>query len=136
MGIRASEREIAEFMAKHGVDANRVWEEGFEQRATIRPHPDINEKDFQAMVIAYAELRGWKVYHTYISIRSKAGYPDLTMVRRNDVDAGRVVFAELKKETGKVEKAQSEWIKALEQAGQEVYLWRPSSWAEIVSVLR
>lgn len=108
----------------------------FDFPATIRPAPDISEKDFQAMVITYAESRGWKVYHTYLSIRSKAGYPDLTMVRRNDVDSGRVVFAELKTEAGKVEKAQSEWLKALEQAGQEVYLWRPSNWPEIQRLLQ
>jgi hypothetical protein len=46
------------------------------------------------------------------------------------------LFAELKKETGKQTAKQREWANALSQAGQTVYLWRPSDWQTIVEVLK
>ena len=36
------------------------------------------------------------------------------------------IFAELKSETGQPTPEQYEWLEALAEAGQEVYLWRPS----------
>ena len=108
---------------------------------TITPGPsfyvrdDMTEKEFMSAVIKLAESKGWKVYHTHDSRRSQTGYPDLTMVRCNDVAGGRVIFAELKTETGKTTKAQDDWLRALEAAGQEVHLWRPSCWDGIVRLL-
>lgn len=112
------------------------------QTATVLSS-DISEKDFMAKVIAYAKSRGWKVYHTYRSDKSEPGYLDLTMVRGGTTHSAGdkitdygVVWAELKTETGKLTKAQKEWIKALEAADQEVHVWRPSDWPEIERVLR
>ena len=53
------------------------------------------EAQFQAVVIEYAELHGWRVYHTHDSRRSQPGFLDLTMVR-----PPRLIFAELKSEDG------------------------------------
>lgn len=66
-----------------------------------------------------------------ISRKSKAGLPDLILVRR-----GRCIFAELKTEKGKLRPAQADWVAELEAVeGVEVYVWRPSMWDTIAGVL-
>ena len=75
------------------------------------------------------DLTGWQWYHTGDSRKSNAGFPDLVMVRE------RVVYAELKKQSGKVSPEQQVWIDALRAAGEEVYVWRPSDWDEICKIL-
>lgn len=90
------------------------------------------ERQFQAAVLEYAELVGWRCYHTHDSRGSHAGYPDLTLVRDD-----RLAFCELKAETGRVRPAQVAWLAALERCGAcEVYLWRPGDWPTIEAVLR
>lgn len=86
----------------------------------------IKEKQFQAWVTQAAKLLGWKYFHPYDSRKSVPGYPDLTLVHAKQ---GRVIFAELKKQDGRVTKAQQEWLTDLQAAGQEAYVWRPSDWA-------
>jgi VRR-NUC domain-containing protein len=54
---------------------------------------------------------------------------DLTLVR------DRVVWVELKTETGKVSAAQREWLDALKAAGAEAYIWRPSDLERVGQVL-
>ena len=89
------------------------------------------EKQFQATVVAYAELHGWLVYHPYDSRRSAQGFPDLTMVRD-----GRLIFAELKRtEKDKPTDAQKRWLRELGDACP-AYVWRPADWPEIERVLR
>lgn len=97
----------------------------------------VSEKEFQAAVIRYAELRGYRVYHTHDSRRSAAGFPDLVLVKH-----GRLVFAELKTEKGRLSKAQEEWLDALGNVGDplcdhcaDVHVWRPSNWPVIEAVL-
>ena len=90
----------------------------------------VTEKQFQATVIEYAERLGYLVYHTYDSRRSQRGFPDLVMVKE-----GRLVMAELKRETGRTKPEQAEWLRLLRSAGVEAYIWRPSTWPEIESVL-
>lgn len=67
-----------------------------------------------------ARQLGWLVYHTWTSVHSAPGFPDLVLVR-----GPRVVFAELKGPKGKLTDKQQQWIDALRAAGQEVYVWRP-----------
>lgn len=93
--------------------------------------PRQTERSFQATVIKYAELMGWRYYHTHRSDRSPAGFPDLVLVRRP-----RVVFIELKAERGKVSDAQRAWIAELRACEQEAYIFRPQHWAEIERILR
>lgn len=96
----------------------------------------MSEKDFQAKVIAYAESRGWKVFHPYDSRKSTGeGYPDLTLVRATDVEAG-IVLAELKDETGKLSKKQEAWRDAIIASNTEWHLWRPSDWPMIQEILK
>lgn len=94
------------------------------------PEPEISEKEFDAKVVDYAERRGWLSYHTWNSRRSAKGFPDRVFVRE------RVVWAELKDESGAMSKEQREWRDALQRAGAEWYLWRPSDWSRIVEILQ
>ena len=83
----------------------------------------ITEAQFQKSVTLVAEEAGWFVYHDYDSRRSSPGFPDLTMVSED----GRIIFAELKSQKGRVKKEQQAWLDRLgENPGVEVYLWRPS----------
>lgn len=92
---------------------------------------DAAEAEFQARVEAHAAARGWLWYHTRDSRGSAEGFPDLVLVRGR-----RVVWAELKAAAGEPSAAQEGWLTALREAGQEVYLWRPHQWAEVVETLR
>ena len=56
----------------------------------------LSEKEFQHQVCQLARLCGWRIYHVHFSQRSEPGFPDLVLVRE------RVVYAELKSETGEV----------------------------------
>lgn len=99
------------------------------------PEPDAaqeyrDEKAFMAAVVKFARELGWSEYHTYNSRRSKSGWPDLVLVRGE-----RIVFVELKTETGRTTAAQDRWIELLTEAKQTVYVWRPSSWPQIKEVL-
>ena len=91
------------------------------------------EARFQSAVIALATLRGWKHYHTYDSRRSVAGFPDLVLVRRE-----QLIFAELKANDNSHPSAeQTEWLEALRRTGScEVFVWRPSDWDRIAEILQ
>ena len=90
----------------------------------------ITEKQFEAQVRQMAKMFGWLYYHTFLSKWSSAGFPDCVFVRE------RVIYAELKSETGQPTPEQYEWLEALADAGQEVYLWRPSDFDEVARILR
>ena len=100
----------------------------------------VSEKDFQRAVLDLAHTLGWKTMHFHDSRRQvkpgvfvgdtdAAGFPDLVLVRE------RVVYAEMKAESGRLSKAQLGWLEVLGYAGQEAYVWRPSSWEFIEHVL-
>lgn len=94
-------------------------------------HPDhaIPEKDFRQQVVDLARFTGWRVYWTWYSKNSPAGFPDLVLCRFH------VLYRELKTEKGRVTEAQKEWLSALSAAGQDAKVWRPSDWPEIESTL-
>lgn len=93
----------------------------------------VSERDFRQQVIDLAILLGFKVYFSWTSIHSPAGFPDLVLI---SPERKRVLFCELKSEKGKTTLAQDEWLKALADCGQTVYLWRPGDFDEIVKILR
>lgn len=100
---------------------------------TIRPEPKLpteSERQFQAAILEAAKVLRWRTYHTWSSMHSASGFPDLVLVRRP-----RVIFAELKSETGQVSEDQQAWIDDLRASGQRVFVWRPSDWDEIVEEL-
>ena len=96
----------------------------------------ITEKAFQGQVLEQADCLGWRHYHTFESRRSPAGFPDLVLVRR-----GRLIFAELKAEAGKLTAAQIDWyadLLAVQDAAPgvvDVRAWRPSEWESIDDTL-
>lgn len=96
----------------------------------LRTTLKMSEKQFQQQVVDMARALGWMAYHTHDSRRSQPGFPDLVLVRE------RVVYAELKTETGKPTFEQTSWIEALKSAGAEVYLWRPSDSDSIENCLK
>lgn len=91
----------------------------------------IPEADWQATVVGWADLQGWRAYHPNDSRRDRRGFPDWTFVRGN-----RLVFAELKRQTGKPSPDQEAWLAALRGVpGVEVYCWRPSDWVDVRDTL-
>lgn len=92
----------------------------------------ITESELQGFVTTLARLHGWLAYHTHDSRRSEAGFPDLTLVRD-----GRIIFAELKSEKGRITPAQQKWLDWLGRSSAvDVYVWRPSDLDTIDEVLR
>jgi len=90
----------------------------------------LSEKKFMAMVIEFAKVHRWLVYHTHDSRRSMAGFPDLLLIR-----PPVVIVAELKIGTKKPTAAQNLWLNLFEEADVPAYVWRETDWAEIESVL-
>lgn len=89
----------------------------------------MTEASFQGAVVEYAVLTGWLAYHTFDSRHSVKGFPDLVLVRE------RVLYRELKTESGRLGPRQQEWLDRLTAAGQDVKVWRPSDWPEILDAL-
>ena len=108
------------------------------ETAPCGPALDCSEKEFHAAVIEAATKRGWTHYHTWRSDKSDKGWPDLVLARRgfNYHIPGRIIFAELKSETGKMTEDQTEWCALILAARQEYYVWRPSNWSLILEILR
>lgn len=93
-------------------------------------HYEPSEKEYQDAVVEYARLRGWLVFHPFDSRHSEAGYPDLTLAKGE-----RLIFAEMKRDGENPTPAQRKWLAALEEAGAETYVWKPSNWNETMEVL-
>jgi hypothetical protein len=92
----------------------------------------VSERDLTGYVRDVARAFGWRRYHTWISKHSAAGFPDEVLVRGE-----RLLFAELKREKGKLSAEQEVWLEDLRRVpGVEVYVWRPGDMDEIAQVLR
>lgn len=100
-----------------------------------RAAPTLSEADFQQRVLDLAAFTGWRVYHHPDSRHATtAGLPDLILLH---MATGRIVFAELKKATGRVRPGQAEFLEAAaKNPRNEVALWRPTDWDQVVAVLR
>lgn len=93
------------------------------------------EADLQNGVIELARLLGYRVAHFRPALTTKGwrtpveadgkGFPDLVLAR-----PGRLIFAELKGDTGRPTLEQGEWLSALAAAGAELYVWRPHHWRD------
>lgn len=96
------------------------------------------EAEFQAAVVAYAQLQGWKPFHQGDSRTCTVGhgYPDLTIISERE---NRIVFAELKRAGGETTIEQVQYaalILSLNMPGVEYYLWYPKDMPEVLRVLR
>lgn len=86
----------------------------------------MTERELQRNVIDLAVWLGFNlVYHTWSSIHSPSGFPDLCLCRPSD---STIIFIELKSERGKVTPSQDAWIRGLKECGQTVYIFRPADW--------
>jgi hypothetical protein len=101
----------------------------------------VTEKQFQRLVFDLAKLHSWSVAHfrgVRVLARSGAarwqtpvqadgvGFPDAVLARpaRRGVP-GRVLFCELKTDTGRLTPGQRRWAALLRDAGAEYFCWRP-----------
>ena len=100
-----------------------------------------DEASFEAVVAEVARLAGWRVVHFRAARTSRGwrtptsydadGWPDLILVR-----PPRLVFCELKSETGRLSERQSDWLAVLRLLPTaEVFCWRPSDWDSLVEIL-
>ena len=69
----------------------------------------MSEAEFQKWITAFARENGWRIFHVNNSTKrlmrgTSAGFPDLTLVRGDDL-----IFLEVKAEDGKLSAAQEEW---------------------------
>jgi len=93
----------------------------------------VTEADLREQVRDLCKLFRWKMYFTWRSFHSPAGFPDLVLA---NPEQKRVIFAELKSEKGQLTEKQKEWLDALAACGQEVYLWKPGDIEGIARLLR
>lgn len=89
----------------------------------------MTEQQFQNKVLKIAKQTGWTAYHTYDSRRSQPGFPDLVLVK------DRVLFRELKTDTGKLSEAQKIWERTLLKANADFKVWRPKDMDTIINEL-
>jgi len=101
------------------------------------PRLKQSEKDFQAAVVTFAKLCGWRVQHTRTvqirpgvwatPVQGHAGFPDLVLAH----PTRGVLFVELKTIGGRLSKDQKDWLIVLSESAAEVYVWYPSDWPQI-----
>ena len=92
----------------------------------------MTERELQSNVTRLAKQEGWLCFHVVDAKRSAPGYPDLTLAR-----GSRLIFAELKSETGRLRPEQIDWLDTLAETGNEIYTWRPEDWPDrIIEALR
>ena len=91
----------------------------------------VTEAQYQATITEAAQLLGWWTYHTHDSRRSEPGFPDLVLVRPPDV-----VFLEVKRENGRLTRAQADVLAMLDNCpGVKAAVVRPSDWQQVVEWL-
>lgn len=93
----------------------------------------VTERELQTAVIECARLLGWRVAHFRPALTARgwrtpvegdgAGFPDLVLAR-----PGRLIFAELKSERGRVSDEQNAWLDALATPGVVRAVWFPRDW--------
>lgn len=89
----------------------------------------MSEADWQRQVVAFAEANGWTCWHDHDARRNDSGLPDLLLIRE------RVIFAELKRQGGRVRPVQRWFHGLLGGAGAEIYVWYPRDWPDVQRVL-
>jgi hypothetical protein len=110
---------------------------------------EATEAELMALVTELAELYGWRWAHfrvartkhgwaTAVSGPLGKGWPDLVLTRERD---GRMIFAELKSERGRLAEDQSVVLGYLMGIARlhgwmSVHIWRPGMFDEIHAALR
>jgi hypothetical protein len=92
----------------------------------------MTEKDLQRVVLGLFREAGWRVCHfsdsrrqvrpgVFVGDVNARGFPDVVAVR-----GSRVVFVELKSDSGRLSDDQRGWLDDVSAAGCEAFVWRPS----------
>lgn len=97
-------------------------------------HEAMTEEQLHERVTTLARHRRWLIHHDRrqdLGIGGDAGFPDLVLARK-----GRIIIAELKRETEKPRPNQENWLQHLgiDQHPRDrllIAVWRPSDWPEI-----
>lgn len=92
----------------------------------------ITEAMWSRTFKALIEACGYRGYHTWMSKFSEKGFPDWTICNPAQK---RIIFVELKSETGKLSKEQIFWGELLQACGIEWYCWRPSDYEIAAKIL-
>ena len=93
--------------------------------------PKITERQWQEQVEQLAGLFGYRFYHTWNSIKSNPGFPDLVLLK-----PPRLIFAELKVDGKKPTRDQQAWLDEVRATGVESYTWYPADLEQVKEVLR
>jgi hypothetical protein len=103
----------------------------------------LSEREWALMVERAFSLGGWRFYHPHDPRRSET---ILDYIAWRD----RLIWVELKTQRGRLSRdrvikgryghvhvvnGQFETVRSLKEAGQEVYVWRPADWDEVLAVL-
>lgn len=144
--MRLSEEEIALLLGKPGyrvIDTNAP--RGPAEPSTPQEVPaGVLSADAMPEGLLLARIRrlaldhSYLAYHTHDSRRSELGFPDVCLARAATATSpGRLIFAELKAQQGKVTREQAIWLDVLRHTvpGIESYLWRPSDWSTITAII-
>lgn len=102
----------------------------------------MTEAEWQQQVIDLAHALKWRHCHVrrtrgkgraWVTGTSLSGWPDLTLWSESQQ---RLVFVELKSESGALRPEQEVVLASLRAAGQEVHVWRPSDLTAAHEILR
>lgn len=92
--------------------------------STRQTMPPMTERNLQSAVLKLAGFHGYEVrYHTKDSRGSQAGFPDLVLASSK---RGRLLFRELKTDSGRMRPEQRVVLEVLGACGQDVGVWRPA----------
>lgn len=103
---------------------------------------DVSESAFQAEVLELARMLRWRRAHFRAARTAHGwatpvqgdgkGFPDLVLVRDH-----RLIFTELKSDTGRLTPEQQVWLDDLAHVTTtEAHLWRPGDLQGIAHILR
>lgn len=90
-------------------------------------------EQLKQQVIQLARYRGFEhIYHTWNSMHSPAGFPDLMLLQD-----GRLIVAELKIRPDNLKPEQYDWLIAFRLITEFVFVWDDSEkdWEQIQAVL-
>ena len=116
----------------------------------------VTEAEFQAWVVEVAQRFGWKVWHVpapmvhagkrgWVGAKQGAGISDLILISDHPP---RMIFAEIKREGGKLSDKQQEFLQAVQAVAEDAresrsdeqvikaYAWWPGMEEMIETVLR
>ena len=94
----------------------------------------MTEDELLTLLLGAADVYGWMVFHVRDSKRGVVqgprckGFPDLVM---GGGSPRRIMFREVKSQTGRLTQEQANWGAMLMAAGADWGVWRPSDWPAI-----